>query len=111
MASNDRILVSIEEMNATIRKYESARSTLQQAYANLDKAKQHLDNCYKGAAYLVLVAKLTTIFLNVKSADRAIDRAVNGLKNTIATMEEAEGSVKSDVSSREIGTSAPHYLS
>lgn len=110
MASNDRILVSSEEMNAAINKYESARSTLQQAYTNLQKAREHLDRCYKGSAYLMLVVKLMDITANVKTADKAIDETVNGLKTTIVNMDQAESTIKSDASAKDVGTAAPHYL-
>ena len=110
MASNDRILVSVSEMEATISKYESARSILHDAYSKLDSAKDHLDNCYKGPAYLALSAKYAGIYMNVRTADRAIDESVNGLRNTINEMKEAEGANVSGASSLSTGTAAPTYL-
>ena len=84
----DRILVSTPEMEATIQKYESARQELQDAYSKLDAAKQHLDNCYKGPAYVALSAKWVDIYMNVRTADNAIDASVNGLRQTISMMGE-----------------------
>lgn len=110
MAANDRILVSTSEMLATIQKYESARQTLQEAYTKIENAKEHLDHCYKGPAYVALTVKLADIYMNVKTADRAIDESVNGLRNTISTMDTAEDTVKSNVGSTSTGTSAPVYL-
>lgn len=110
MATNDRILVSTSEMEATITKYENARTTLQDAFSKLQSAKDHLDNCYKGPAYLALCAKWVTIYMNVKTADNAIDESVTGLRNTISQMDDAETSVGSGVSALETGRTAPTYL-
>ena len=108
--ANDRILVSTTEMTAAIQRYESARQTLHDAYNKLDAAKSHLDNCYKGPAYMALSAKYLDIKANVMTADRAIDETVNGLRNTIGTMETTEGNVGNQGGSLEVGTSAPTYL-
>lgn len=108
--ANDRILVSTTEMMAAIQRYEPARQTLHDAYNKLDAAKSHLDNCYKGPAYMVLSAKYLDIKANVITADRAIDETVNGLRNTIGTMESTESTVGNQSGSLEVGTSAPTYL-
>lgn len=110
MAANDRILVSTSEMEAAIQKYENARSTLQDAFSSLQSAKDHLDNCYKGPAYMALCVKWTNIYMNVKTAEQAIDASVNGLRKTISQMDTAEGNVGSVASSLDTGRSAPTYL-
>ena len=106
----DRILVSTPEMEATIQKYESARQELQDAYSKLDAAKQHLDNCYKGPAYVALSAKWVDIYVNVRTADNAIDASVNGLRQTISMMENKESGISSGYASLESGKNAPTYL-
>ena len=108
--ANDRILVSTAEMEAAIQRYESARQTLQDAYQKLDAAKEHLDNCYKGPAYMALSARYLDIKANVITADRAIDETVTGLRNTINTMETTEGNVGNQSASLEVGSNAPTYL-
>lgn len=110
MATNDRILVSTSEMEATIQKYENARSILEDAFSKLESAKDHLDNCYKGPAYLALCAKWTSIYMNVKTAEHAIDASVNGLRKTISQMDSTEKEVGSSVGSLDTGRSAPTYL-
>lgn len=110
MAANDRILVSTSEMEATIQKYEDARSTIEDSFAKLESAKDHLDNCYKGPAWAALTAKWATIYLNLKTANRAIDAAVNGLRNTISIMEETESTNASTNSSLDVGTAPTVYL-
>ncbi|MBQ3079553.1 MAG: WXG100 family type VII secretion target [Clostridia bacterium] len=110
MASNDRILVSVSEMRAAIGRYEGARNTLQDAFKKLESAKDHLDNCYKGPAYVALSVKWLDIYANVKTAENAIQESVNGLNNTISQMSEAEGAIGSSASSLDTGSSAPTYL-
>ena len=110
MAANDRILVSTSEMETAISKYEHARNTLQEAFSKLESAKDHLDNCYKGPAYLALSAKWHIQYANVKSAERAIDETVNGLRKTISEMTNTEKQVGSDAASLDTGRSAPTYL-
>ena len=106
----DRILVSTAEMSATISKYETARGTLQDAFGKLQAAREHLDSCYKGPAYMALCAKWADIYLNVKTAERAIDDSVNGLRKTITEMDQAESNVSSTATSLEQGSDAPTYL-
>lgn len=110
MAANDRILVSVSEMEATIRKYEDARSTLEDSFAKLESAKDHLDNCYKGPAWAALTAKWASIYINLKTANKAIDGAVNGLRNTISTMEETESTNSSTNAALETGSAPTVYL-
>lgn len=88
--ANDRILVKSAEMEAAIQKYENARSTIEDSFAKLEAAKDHLDNCYKGPAWAALTARWVNIYLNLKSTNRAIDESVDGLRNTINTMQQTE---------------------
>ena len=110
MASNDRILVSIPEMEAAITKYENARSTLQDSFKKLESAKDHLDNCYKGPAYMALCARWTVIHANVRTAENAIEETVEGLRNTINAMEQTESDIASKAASLSVGTKVPVYL-
>ena len=110
MATNDRILVSVPEMEAAIQKYEGARNTLQESFNKLSSAKDHLDNCYKGPAYMALSARWTVIYGNVKTAENAIEEAVNGLRNTITQMSGAESEIGSKMAALETASSAPTYL-
>ena len=110
MASNDRILVSVSEMNAAIQRYENARNTLEGAFSKLESAKDHLDNCYKGPAYMALCAKWLSIYANVRTAENAINETVDGLRKTIDQMENTEKKVGSEAASLDTGKGAPTYL-
>ena len=48
--------------------------------------------------------------LDLKTANRAIDAAVNGLRNTISTMEEKESANSSTNASLDVGTAPTVYL-
>ena len=106
----DRILVSSSEMEATIQKYENARNELQDAYSKLDSAKNHLDNCYKGPAYLALCVKWADIYMNVRTADNAIDASVNGLRQANAEFSQRESDNATGFANLSEGKSAPTYL-
>lgn len=108
--ANDRILVSTEEMQAAIGRYDAAQQQLEQAYSKMDTAKEHMDNCYKGIAYLALAGKYVEIKKNLMTANRAIEETINGLRNTISTMETTESDVGSQSASLDVGQSAPTYL-
>lgn len=88
----DIILVPISEIQATVNKFNSQLSNLQEAFTALDNAKSHLDNCYKGPGYLVLSAKYAETVINCKTAERAINGAINGLQTTINEFTSAEES-------------------
>lgn len=110
MANNDHILVSTSEMESAIRKYEDARGQLQEAFGKLESAKDHLDNCYKGPAYLALCVKWLDIYTNIKTAERAVDESVTGLRNVISAMDTSENQIGSNFSALDTNSSAPTYL-
>ena len=110
MAANDRILVKPEVMRETIGKYENARATLHEAFGKLESAKNHMDNCYKGPAYLALCAKWLNIYANVKTADNAIQDVVDGLSKTVEEMIAAESGRTADAAKLDAGKQAPVYL-
>lgn len=110
MASNDHILVSTTEMSAAIQKYQNAQSTLQDSFTQLDKAKEHLDRCYKGEAYAILAAKFLSIYANCKTAEKGIEESITGLKTTIALMEASEDENSTSYSSLDTGIAPTSFL-
>lgn len=93
MAENMK--VSTAEMAAAIQKYQSARETLENSFNQLEKAKEHLDRCYKGPAYMALCAKWLSIYANARTAEKGIEESVTGLTNTIMSMDDAESGITS----------------
>ncbi len=108
--ANDRLLVSVPEMEAAIQRYENARGTLEDAFKQLESAKDVLDDCYKGPAYLALCAKWTNVYTKVRTAEKAIDETVEGLSKTINEMEQVESNVSSTSAALDVSNSAPTYL-
>lgn len=109
MASNDRILVSTAEMQATIQRYNSARDTMNDAFSAMEQAMDHLDNCWKGPAWAAYLAKWNIIYANIRRSDEAMQKAIEGLNNTINEMEQGEGNVGTAASNLDTGTAAPIF--
>ena len=107
--ASDKILVSTEEMQATIGKYEQARATMQQAFAALDEAKEHIDRCWAGPAKLIYTERWLNISTNIKRSNDAIDATVNALKNSINTYETADSDVASAGGAINPGTTPPMF--
>lgn len=107
--ANDRILVSPEEMMATIQRYNSARDTMNDAFSSMQAAMDHLDNCWKGPAWAAYMAKWSEIYGNIRRSDAAMEKAINGLTNTVREMEATETSVGSSADALEVGSQAPIF--
>ena len=107
--ASDKILVSTAEMQATIGKYEQARSTMSEAFSALDQAKEHIDRCWDGPAKAIYTAKWANISINIRRSNDAIDAAVNGLKNIINTMDEGEEATGSTAAALDTGTTPPMF--
>lgn len=105
--AKDRILVSTQEMTATIQRYNNARSTMDEAFANMEAAMNHLDNCWEGPAKTAYRAKWAVIYGNIKRSDEAMEMAITGLTNTIAEMENADSQANQAASGLEQGKAAP----
>lgn len=107
----DKILVNTEEMLAAITKYENARSILDEAFTKLQGAKEHLDRCYAGPDYLALVAKYMDTYANIKTAENAVESAVQGLRKTIDTMETSENAIGGRAAALEAGSAPTVFMS
>ena len=59
---------------------------------------------------MALCVKWADIYLNVRTAEHAIDDSVNGLRKTIETMNRGETEVGNASGALDIGQSAPTYL-
>lgn len=106
----DKILVSTAEMNATIARYQQAQNTMLDAQKSMDSAMRHLESCWKGPAWLAMIAKWTEIEGNIAKSQIAINRSIVGLKNTITEYDAAEDANKGTASGLEVGTASPVYV-
>lgn len=100
----DYIYVDPDAMENAIGKYQNALNELQDAYDNIDKARQHLDNCYRGPGYMVLSAKLASIYLNVKTADNGLRETILGLQKNRANWIQIERTSTAVIGGADTGT-------
>lgn len=107
--ANDRILVSPDEMRATIQTYNSARDTMNDAFSSMQAAMDHLDNCWKGPAWVAYMAKWTEIYGNIRRSDAAMEKAITGLTNTINEMEQTETNVGKTADALSEGTEETYF--
>lgn len=106
----DKILVSVPEMEATVNRYTDARSTMDEARQAIDKALDHLNNCWKGPAWAAMMATWAVINGNIKGSDMAIARSIDGLKATIATYTQHETDITSKANALEVGKDSTTYV-
>ena len=105
----DRILVSTEEMQATVGRYEQARETMKQATANLDKAWDTLNQVWDGTIKASLMAEWAVMKGNVAKSDNAMNKSIQGLKTTIGLVDNAESEVQSKNNALEVGAVPPMF--
>ena len=101
----DVIKVSTEEMSACIARYTAEKAKLMNALSICLKASQLLMRSWAGPSFAVCCAKMADTYKNLFQSEQKIDDAINELKKTISIMEQAEGKVKSNVASLDVGTS------
>ena len=105
----DRILVSTEQMEATVSRYNDARSNMNQAFSAMDKAWDHLSNVWDGTVKAAFMAEWITIMGNIRKSDQAMERSINGLikSNNLFTTNESE--LTSTANSLETGSVPPMF--
>lgn len=104
-SSSDRITVPLDEMTATIGRYELAHDELEDSYVNLSRAMDALDKAWKGVAYLEFRYQLCSIRGNIERADEKMQDAVDELKKTYDIFTNVERSNTSMMAGLDIGTS------
>lgn len=104
-SSSDRITVPLDEMTATIGRYELAHDELEDSYVNLSRAMDALDKAWKGIAYLEFRYQLSSIRGNIERADEKMQDAVDELKKTYDIFTNVERSNTSMMAGLDIGTS------
>lgn len=104
-SGKDRITVPLDEMITTVARYERAENELMNAYGSMYRAMAGLENCWKGLAYLALMAGWRITDANIKRADENMKDAVTELKQCYDIFTNAENSVQSAASSLDTGES------
>jgi uncharacterized protein YukE len=105
----DRLLVSTEQMEATVTKYNDARERMEQAFSAMDKAWNNLCQVWDGTIKTTFMSEWIAIMGNIRKSDRAMERSINGLikSNNLFTQNESE--LQSRANNLETGTVPPMF--
>lgn len=102
---SNRITVPLDEMSATVGRYEEARNGLQDAYINVRNALNALDGAWQGNAYKAMKFQWDQINRNIEEADDRMLDAIDELKKTHQIFTNTEKAVGSTMAALDKGTS------
>ena len=105
----DRLLVSTEQMEATVTKYNDARNTMDEAFNAMDKAWDTLCQVWDGTIKATFMAQWVVIMGNIRKSDRAMERSINGLVKTHNLFSQNEAEVTSLANNLDEGTVPPMF--
>ena len=101
----ERIKVSTEDMNACIATYTTQKAQLLEALQICVNASNLLYQSWAGPSFAACCVKMANTWKNLNQTEQKIDDAITELRNTISTMEAAEGKIQSNIGSLDTGTS------
>lgn len=103
----DKLTYNSEDLQQCITRYNSALSTLKDAYSSYTKSLQDLKNDWTGKAFAIMCAKVTAMGVNIaKSFDKLTD-ATSELSEIQGIMSETETAQKTKIASQDEGTQSP----
>lgn len=105
----ETMLVSSQEMEATITKYNQAHTDMDQAFQAMDKAWDHLCNVWDGTVRTAFMAEWVTIMGNIRKSDLAMQKAINGLVTANNLFIQNEETLSSKAESLDAGTVPPMF--
>lgn len=100
----DRLLVSTEQMELTVNKYNEARETMEQAFSSMDKAWDKLCQVWDGTIKATFMAQWVVIMGNIRKSDQAMAKSINGLIKSQNLFSQNEGDLQSRATSLDTGT-------
>lgn len=106
---SDRLLVPIDVMQNTLRKYNEARTRMNAAARSMDQAWDRLSKVWDGGTKAVFVAKWVVLMGNVKKSERAMERSINGLTRTVGLFTQNESDLTSRANSLDPGVVPPLF--
>ena len=106
---SDRLLVPIDVMENTLRKYNEARTRMNAAARSMDQAWDRLSKVWDGGTKAVFVAKWVVLMGNVKKSERAMERSINGLTRTVGLFTQNESDLTSRANSLDPGVVPPLF--
>lgn len=105
----DRILVSTEQMEATVTKYNDARGAMEQAFSAMDKAWDHLCSVWDGTIRTTFMSEWVVIMGNIRKSDRAMEKSINGLIKSNNLFTSNESDLTSRANNLDSGTVPPMF--
>lgn len=105
----DRLLVSTEQMEATVTKYNDARDRMDQAFTAMDNAWNQLCQVWDGTIKATFMSQWVVIMGNIRKSDQAMQKSINGLIKSNNLFSQNEGELQSRANSLESGTVPPMF--
>jgi len=105
----DRILVTTEEMEATVSRYNDARDTMDNAFSAMDAAWDHLQSIWDGEVKAAFMAEWIVLMGNIRKSDNAMAKSIQGLIKTNNLFQNNEGEVTSRANNLNVGTVPPMF--
>ncbi len=105
----DRLLVSTEQMEQTVNKYNDARGKMEQAFNEMDKAWNNLCQVWDGTIKMTFMAEWVAIMGNIRKSDRAMERSINGLIKSNNLFSQNESELTSRANNLSSGTVPPMF--
>ena len=105
----DRLLVSTEQMEATVTKYNDARETREQAFTSMDNAWNKLCQVWDGTIKATFMAEWVVIMGNIRKSDRAMEKSINGMIKTHNLFSQNETELTSRANNLDEGTVPPMF--
>lgn len=103
----DKLTYDSAELQQCITRYNSALSTLKDAYSSYTKSLQDLRNDWTGRAFAIMSGKVAAMGANIaKSFDKIAD-ATSELSEIQSIMSDTETAQKSKITSQDEGTQSP----
>ena len=105
----DRLLVSTEQMEATVTKYNDARETMEQAFTSMDNAWNKLCQVWDGTITATFMAEWVVIMGNIRKSDRAMEKSINGMIKTHNLFSQNETELTGRANNLDEGTVPPMF--
>ena len=105
----DRLLVSTEQMEATVTKYNDARDRMDQAFTAMDNAWNKLCEVWDGTIKASFMAEWVVIMGNIRKSDQAMEKSINGLIKSNNLFSQNESDLTSRANNLDSGTVPPMF--
>ena len=88
-----KIKVSVEELESTISKFQSAKEQLTTAYGQMAAEVMALNSSWNGVASEAFVNRFSELTANIKTSDATMEQSIQGLKTAAQIYEEVTSEV------------------